>query len=81
MEILVGEKAAEEYFEEAKNELEKGELTIIGKGRDTVKAVDLAELLKIHGAKVEKIEIDTEEKEVDEKTQRTSVIKIKIKKE
>ena len=47
MEILVGEKETQEYVEEAKKAFEKEkEVVIKGIARDTVKAVDVAELLK-----------------------------------
>ena len=76
MEILVGENPIEDYLKQAKEALEKEAITIKGKGRDTVKAVDLAELLKLEGIKVKEIKIDTEE--VDEK--RISIILIEMEK-
>ena len=78
MEILIGEKTIEEYVEQAKAELEKEAVKIIGKGRDTVKAVDVAELLKEKGASVKSISIETEETTENDKTHRTSVIKIEL---
>ncbi|HDQ59947.1 MAG TPA: hypothetical protein ENN30_02020 [Candidatus Woesearchaeota archaeon] len=80
MEILIGDKTIEEYFEQAKVEIEKEAVALLGKGRDTVKAVDVAELLKKEGVKVSKISIDTEETEIDGKTRRNSVIKIELSK-
>ncbi len=75
--ILVGEKETNEYVEQAKKTFdEKSEVTIKGIGRDTVKAVDTAELLKAEGFKVKNIKIDTEEK--DDK--RTSLIEITLEK-
>ena len=76
MEILVGENPIEEYLKQAKEALEKGAITVKGKGRDTVKAVDVAETLKLEGVKVKNIKIDTEE--ADEK--RTSLIIIELEK-
>ena len=76
MEIQVAEKDVNEYVAQAKEALEKGEVIIKGKARDTVKAVDVAEILKIEGAKVTDIKIDTEEAN----EQRTSVITIKLQK-
>ena len=62
--ILVGEKEAKDYLEEAKKALESGnEILVKGVGRDTVKAVDVAELLKQDGFKVSNISINTEEKD------------------
>lgn len=62
--ILVGEKETKDYLEEAKKAFENAnEVLIKGFGRDTVKAVDVAELLKADGFKVSNISIDTEEKD------------------
>ena len=80
MEILVEDKPVEEYLESAKAEIEKGPVVVLGKGRDTVKAVDLAELLKQYDAKVKSISIETEETETDGKTKRVSVMKIELEK-
>jgi len=75
--ILVGEKEAKEYVDEAKKIFEgSDELIIKGKGRDTVKAVDVAELLKEDGCKTKNINISTEESE----NRRISVIEITIQK-
>ena len=77
-EILVTlDKTAEEYVSEAK---EKNEVAIKGKGRDTVKAVDVAEILKIDGAKVKNIKIETEELEKEGKKVRVSNIQIEVEK-
>ena len=60
--ILVGEKEAKDYVDEAKKVFEKeDELTLKGISRDTVKVVDIAELLKLEGFKVKDIKIETEE--------------------
>ncbi len=60
--ILIGEKETKEYVDEAKNILEKeNEVMLKGISRDTVKVVDVAELLKIEGFKVKDIKIETEE--------------------
>ncbi|MCD6576255.1 MAG: hypothetical protein J7K73_03785 [Nanoarchaeota archaeon] len=62
--ILVGEKETKDYLEEAKKVFENAnEVLIRGVGRDTVKAVDVAELLKADGFKVSNISINTEEKD------------------
>ena len=62
--ILVGEKETKDYLEEAKKAFENSsEVLIKGVGRDTVKAVDVAEMLKIDGFKVSNISINTEEKD------------------
>ena len=75
MEIFVGEKETNEYVEEVKKALEENqEVTIKGKSRDTVKAVDTAELLKQEGFKTKEIEINT----IEEDEKRISVISIKI---
>ena len=75
MEIFVGEKETNEYVEEVKKALEENqEVTIKGKSRDTVKAVDTAELLKQEGFKTKEIEIST----IEEDEKRISVISIKI---
>lgn len=75
--VLVGEKETKEYVEEAKKLFEhEKDIEIKGIGRDTVIAVDVAELLKIEGFKVKHIKIDTEEKE----EKRTSWISITIEK-
>ncbi len=75
MEIFVGEKEVKEYIEEAKKNLkENQEILIKGKGRDTVKAVDTAEMLKREGFNVEDIKIDT----LEEDERRISIISIKI---
>ncbi len=75
--ILVGEKETNNYLEEAKRLFEnENEILIKGFGRDTVKVVDLAELLKIEGHKVDSISINTEEK--DDK--RISFMEIKMSK-
>ena len=78
--LVTMEKSAEEFVSEAKKILEEAkEVEIIGKSRDTVKAVDVAELLKPHGAKEEEINIVTEEAEIDGKKVRVSKITIKLK--
>ena len=77
-EILVTQdKSAEEFVSEAK---EKNEVAIKGKGRDTVKAVDVAEALKLEGFKEKNITIDTEEEQKDDKTLRISTITIELSK-
>ena len=71
--ILVGEQDTKEYVEQAKTKLNEGnEVELKAFSRDTVKAVDVAELLKIEGFKTKNISIETEEKE----EKRTSLIKI-----
>ena len=78
--LVTEEKSAEEFVSEAKKILEEDkEIEIVGKSRDTVKAVDVAELLKLHGAKVEHLEIKTDEVEVDGKKIRTSKLIIILK--
>ena len=75
MEIFVGEKETNEYVEEVKKALEEKEEVIIkGKSRETVKAVDTAEILKTENFKVSDIKIDT----LEEDEKRFSVISIKI---
>ena len=75
--ILVGEKDTNEYVEEAKAKLNEGnEVELKAYSRDTVKAVDIAELLKIEGFKTKDIKIETEEKE----EKRISLIKIQMEK-
>jgi len=75
--ILVGEKDTNEYVEEAKAKLnEVNEVELKAYSRDTVKAVDIAELLKIEGFKTKDIKIETEEKE----EKRISLIKIQMEK-
>ena len=75
--ILVGEKEAKDYVDEAKKVFENNsELAIKGKGRDTVKAVDTAELLKSEGFKIKNINITTEESD----NKRISVIEIALQK-
>ena len=75
MEIFVGEKETNEYVEEVKKALEGNQEVIVkGKSRDSVKAVDTAELLKREGYKAEEITIDT----IEENETRVSVISIKI---
>ncbi len=75
MEIFVGEKETNEYVEEVKKALEENQEVIIkGKSRDTVKAVDTAEILKKEDFKVTDISIDT----IEEEEKRISVISIKI---
>jgi DNA-binding protein Alba len=77
--VLVGEKDTNEYVSQAKEILETHhKVTIKGNGRDTVKAVDVAELLKIHNYKVHSISIKTEEEKTEEKTIRTSTILIEL---
>jgi DNA-binding protein Alba len=77
--LLVGEKDTNEYVSQAKEILEKHHKVIIkGNGRDTVKAVDVAELLKIHNYKVHSVSINTEEEKTEEKTIRTSTILIEL---
>lgn len=74
MEIIeVGQSPVAEYVAQAK---EHNQFTIKGKARDTVKAVDVAELLKIEGFKVKGIKISTEENQ----NKRTSVILIEMEK-
>lgn len=75
--IEVAEKNPEEYVSQAKAHQH---FTIKGKSRDTVKAVDVAELLKKEGFKVTRITIETEEITIDSKKQRTSVILIEMEK-
>jgi DNA-binding protein Alba len=70
--ILVGENELEKYLDESKKALESGEVLVKGKGRDTVKAVDVAEMLKLEGASVKSIDIKTEETD----GKRVSVIEI-----
>ncbi|MDD5181805.1 MAG: hypothetical protein PHC66_01385 [Candidatus Nanoarchaeia archaeon] len=78
--LVTMEKSAEEFVSEAKKILEEAkEVEITGHSRETVKAVDVAELLKIHGAKEEEITINTDEAEIDGKKIRTSKISIKLK--
>ena len=77
-EILVTQdKTVEEFVSEAK---EKNPVKIKGKGRDTVKAVDVAEALKLEGFKEKSINIDTEEEIKDEKTFRISTLDIELEK-
>jgi len=77
--VLVGEKDTNEYVSQAKEILEQHhKVTIKGNGRDTVKAVDVAELLKIHNYKVHSISIKTEEEKTEDKTLRTSTILIEL---
>ena len=80
--LVTMDKSAEEFVSEAKTNLEKDNAVVIkGKSRDTVKAVDVAELLKVQGFKTKNISIETEEKEASEgKTLRTSVITIEMEK-
>lgn len=73
-EILVKEKEISEYLDLAKKALENGEIELKAYGRDTVKAVDVAENLKKQGFKVSDIKINTEEKD----GKRISTISIKI---
>jgi DNA-binding protein Alba len=75
--IEVAEKDPEEYVSHAK---EHQAVTVKGKSRDTVKAVDVAELLKKEGFKVKQIKIETEEITVEDKKQRTSLIIIEMEK-
>jgi len=75
--IEVAEKEVSEYVSQAKAH---PKFTIKGKGRDTVKAVDVAELLKLEGFKVTHIKLETEEHEVEGKKQRTSLILIEMEK-
>ena len=78
MEIIeIAEKNPEEYVSHAKIHQN---FTIKGKSRDTVKAVDVAELLKKEGFKVKQIKIETEETTIDNKKQRNSVITIEMEK-
>ena len=72
MDIELSEENFEQSLEAAKKEVPNG-VTIIGKGKLISKAVDLAEELKLEGAKVENINIETEEGD-----RRVSVIKIKL---
>lgn len=75
--ILIGEKETKEYVEEAKAKLAEGnEVELKAFSRDTVKAVDAAEILKIDGFKTKNIKIETEEKE----GKRISLIKIEMEK-
>jgi DNA-binding protein len=78
--LVTMDKSAEEFVSEAKKILEEAkEVEITGKSRDTVKAVDVAEMLKLHGAKEEEIIIQTEEAEIEGKKVRVSKISIKLK--
>lgn len=80
--ILVAEEGtAEDFVAKAKEILaNQDNVEIKGKGRDTVKAVDVAELLKTEGFKTGKIATQTEEEEKEGKTIRTSTITIEIQK-
>lgn len=78
--LVTMDKSAEEFVSEAKKLLdEHKEVEIVGKSRDTVKAVDVAELLKREGAKEEEILLQTDEEEIDGKKIRTSKLSIKLK--
>jgi DNA-binding protein Alba len=76
--IEVAENAPEEYVSQAKA---LSSFTLKGKGRETVKAVDVAELLKLEGFKVKHIRIETEEEKTEDKPRRTSVILIEMEKQ
>jgi DNA-binding protein len=80
--ILVDEGNSTEHFvAKAKEALaHHAEIEIKGKGRDTVKAVDVAELLKIEGFKTGKIVTHTDEEQKEGKALRISSIMIEIKK-
>jgi len=78
--IEVGEKELKEYLTQAKEALAKGHIAIKGYSRDTVKAVDLAEELKLENFKVKHLTIGTDEKEIEGKKQRTSHIIIEMEK-
>ena len=74
MDVVLSEDNFEQSLEAAKNELENGSVTVVGKGKLISKAVDVAEELKISvGAQVKNISIETEEGE-----KRISVIKIEL---
>ena len=79
--LVTQDKSAEDFVSEAKKILEeKNEVAIKGKGRDTVKAVDVAELLKSEGIKEKNIAINTEEEEKEGKNIRISTITIELEK-
>jgi DNA-binding protein len=79
--LVTMDKKTEDFVQEAKKDLaEHHEIEVIGKGRDTVLAVDVAELLKLDGFKTGNITTKTEEAEIEGKKIRTSQIIIHVKK-
>jgi DNA-binding protein len=83
MEVILvdAENSIEHFVTKAKEALvHHAQIEIKGKGRDTVKAVDVAELLKIEGFKTGKIVTHTDEEQREGKALRTSSIMIEIQK-
>ena len=79
--LIDAENTIDHFVSRAKEILEsQNEIQIKGKGRETVKAVDVAELLKAQGFKSGNIAIETEEQESEGKKIRTSVIIISMQK-
>ena len=83
MEVILvdAENSIEHFVAKAKEALaQHPHIEIKGKGRDTVKAVDVAEILKIEGFKTGKIVTHTDEEQREGKALRTSSIMIEIQK-
>lgn len=79
--LVTQDKSAEDFFSEAKKVLqEQNAVAIKGKGRDTVKAVDVAEMLKLDNAKEKNIKLDTEEEDINGKKLRISTLTIELEK-
>lgn len=77
--LVTQDKSAEDSVAQAKEILaNQDSVEIKGKGRDTVKAVDVAELLKLENFKTGKISTQTEEEPKEEKALRISTISIEI---
>ena len=81
MKLDVAEKDTKEYLAEAENILKAhGVCTLVGKSRDTVKAVDIAEELKLKGFSIGIITLHTESVGPENEKRNISILSIEVKK-